>query len=138
MPAQDLCLDEKGLRLRRAVIGDGFVDSSLDAADEFTGPLQEIITNNAWGNIWPRPGLSLTSRSLVTIAVLVALNRPAELALHVAGALRNGCTREEIREVILHCSVYCGIPAAVDAFTVARKVLAEAGTASAQPPGEQR
>ncbi|HCU92365.1 MAG TPA: 4-carboxymuconolactone decarboxylase [Actinobacteria bacterium] len=131
MPAQDLCLDEDGLRLRRAVIGDDWVDSSLDAADEFTRPLQEIATNNVWGNIWTRPGLSLTSRSLVTVAILVALNRPAELALHVAGALRNGCSRDEIREVLIHCSAYCGMPAAVDAFAVARKVLADADAVAA-------
>jgi 4-carboxymuconolactone decarboxylase len=127
MPSPDLRLDEAGLRLRRAVLGDEWVDSSLGAADEFTGPLQEITTNNVWGSSWGRPGLSLASRSLVTIAVLVALNRPAELALHIAGAFRNGCSREEIREALIQCSAYCGMPAAVDAFAVARRVLAETG-----------
>lgn len=126
MPADDLRLDGTGLRLRRRVIGEAFVDTSLAAADDFSGPLQEIITNHVWGSIWTRPGLDLASRSLVTVAVLTALNRPAELALHVAGALRNGCSREQIREVLVQCSAYCGLPAAVDAFAVAREVLREA------------
>lgn len=123
MPIDQRRLDPRGQRLRQTVIGDHAVRAIADA-DDFTGPLQEVITNHAWGKVWSRPGITRKTRSLVTIALLTALNRPAELRLHVAGAVRNGCTTEEIRETLLHCSVYCGIPAAVDAFAVARDVLA--------------
>lgn len=119
-----LRLDPIGLKLRRQVIGP-FVDSAVAGADEFDGPLQEVITNHAWGGIWQRPGLSPAMRSMATVAMLTALNRPYELELHLAGALRNGCTPEEIRELLLHSSVYCGMPAAVDAFRIARRVLNE-------------
>lgn len=137
MPISGIELDDDGLALRRSVIGDAFVDASLAAADDFSGPLQEIVTNHAWARVWARPGLDLATRSLVTVAILTALGRPAELELHIAGALRNGCSADQIREVLLHCSVYSGIPAAVDAFAVARKVLAQAGLTSVPPAVQQ-
>ena len=124
MSGEPLELDPAGLELRRQVIGP-FVDSALAQADDFDGPLQEVITNHAWGRIWRREGLSPAVRSMATVAMLTALNRPYELELHLAGALRNGCSPEEIRELLLHCSVYCGMPAAVDAFRIARRVLNE-------------
>lgn len=130
MSDPQLKLDPAGLELRRHVIG-GYVDAAVASADDFDGPLQEVITNHAWGNIWRRPGLSPAARSLATIAMLTALNRPHELELHLAGALRNGCTPEEIREVLLHCSVYCGVPAAVDAFDIAKRVLSDVQRQSA-------
>lgn len=123
MPIDQTRLDPGGLRLRRAVIGAAYVSHALGQADEFSRPLQELITNYAWGKVWSRRGISRKTRSLVTIALLTALNRTVELRLHVAGAVRNGCTPEEIRETLLHCSVYCGIPASVDAFSIAREVL---------------
>jgi 4-carboxymuconolactone decarboxylase len=124
VPIDQAKLDPRGLRLRRAVVGGAQVAGALGQADEFTGPIQELITNYAWGKVWSRPGITRKTRSLVTIALLAALNRPIELRLHVAGAIRNGCTREEIRETLLHCSVYCGIPASVDALSIAGEVLA--------------
>lgn len=124
MPIDQTKLDPHGLRLRRAVVGGAHVSRAIGQADEFTGPIQELITNYAWGKVWSRPGISRKTRSLVTIALLAAMNRPIELRLHVAGAIRNGCTREEIRETLLHCSVYCGIPASVDALSTAGEVLA--------------
>ena len=116
-------LDPRGLRLRRTVIGGAHISRAMGQADEFTGPIQELITNYAWGQVWSRLGISRKTRSLVTIALLAAMNRPIELRLHVAGAIRNGCTPEEIRETLLHCSVYCGIPASVDALGTASEVL---------------
>jgi 4-carboxymuconolactone decarboxylase len=124
VPIDQTKLDQHGLRLRRAVVGGAHVSRVLGQADEFTGPVQELITNYAWGKVWSRPGISRKTRSLVTIALLAAMNRPIELRLHVAGSIRNGCTPEEIRETLLHCSVYCGIPASVDALSIAGEVLA--------------
>jgi 4-carboxymuconolactone decarboxylase len=124
VPIDPTKLDPRGLRLRRAVVGATHVSHALGQADQFTGPIQELITNDAWGKVWSRPGISLKTRSLVTIALLAAMNRPIELRLHIAGAIRNGCTLEEIRETLLHCSVYCGIPASVDALSIAGEVLA--------------
>jgi len=123
MAEADLNLDPDGLRLRREVIGNAFVDASLERADDFGGPLQEIITNHVWARLWTRPDLDRATRSLVTVAMLAALNRPLELELHVGGALRNGCSPAQIREVLLQCSAYCGMPAAVDAFAVARSAI---------------
>ncbi|MGH3851324.1 MAG: carboxymuconolactone decarboxylase family protein [Pseudonocardiaceae bacterium] len=138
MPNSRLNLDPDGLQRRRQVIGNAFVDASLAQADDFGGPLQEIITNHVWGDIWRRPGLDPATRSLVTLAVLTALNRSLELELHVAGAVRNGCSVEQIREVLIQCSAYCGMPAAVDAFAVARRALQTAEDVvrppAAQPP----
>jgi 4-carboxymuconolactone decarboxylase len=116
---------ERGLAIRRAVLGQEYVDRSLAQADEFTRPLQELTTEYCWGTVWSRPGLPRKVRSLLTLAMLTALNRPHELALHVRGALRNGCTREEIREVLLQAAIYCGIPAAVGSFRIAQEVFRE-------------
>ena len=116
---------EKGLEIRREVVGDDYVESSLAAMDDFNQPLQEYITRYAWGDVWRRPGLDRRARSILNIGMLTALNRPAELKLHLRGALRNGVTREEIRECLLQTAVYCGAPAALDAFRTAREVFAE-------------
>lgn len=116
---------EKGLEVRRAVVGDDYVDQALAAADDFNMPLQEYITRYAWGDVWRRPGLDRRSRSILNLGMLTALNRSAELKLHLRGALRNGLTREEIRECLLQTAVYCGAPAALDAFRIAREVFAE-------------
>lgn len=118
-------LFEKGLGVRREVLGDAYVDASLKAADEFSRPMQELVTSFCWGSVWTREGLPRKTRSLLNLAMLTALNRPHELKLHLRGALRNGCTREEIRETLLQAAVYAGVPAGVDAFRVAREVLAE-------------
>lgn len=117
---------ERGLAVRRAVLGAEYVDRALADADEFTQPLQELVTEYCWGEIWTRPGLPRKTRSLLNIAMLVALNRPHELKLHLRGALRNGCSRAEIMEVLLQAAIYCGVPAAVDSFRIAREVFADA------------
>ena len=116
---------EKGLEVRREVVGDDYVERSLAASDDFNMPLQEYITRYAWGDVWRRPGLDRRSRSILNLGMLTALNRPAELKLHLRGALRNGVTREEIRECLLQTAVYCGAPAALDAFRIAREVFTE-------------
>ena len=116
-------LFDQGLKTRREVLGADYVDAALAAADEFTRPLQEHITQYAWGDVWNRPGLDRRTRSLLNLAMLTALNRSHELRLHVKGALRNGVTRDEIREVLMHTTIYCGIPAAMDSFRVAREVF---------------
>jgi 4-carboxymuconolactone decarboxylase len=116
-------LDEKGLATRRAVLGDAYVDRALDQATPFSAPLQELVTNDAWGNTWQRTGIDLRTRSIVTVSMLVALGRMHELKIHVRGALNNGVTKEELREIFLHASVYCGFPAAVDAFRAAAEVI---------------
>ena len=115
----------EGLKIRREVLGPEYVDRSIQSADEFTMPLQEMITEFAWGAVWSRPGLDRKTRSLVNLGMITALNRPHELRLHVLGALRNGCTREEIREVLLQTVPYCGAPAALDSFRVAKEVFAD-------------
>ncbi len=120
-------LYERGLKTRREVLGDAYVDAALAGADEFTQVLQEHTTQYAWGDIWNRPGLGRRERSLINLAMLVALNRPHELRIHVRGALNNGVTMEEMREVFLQTAIYCGIPAAMDGFRVAREVLKEHG-----------
>jgi 4-carboxymuconolactone decarboxylase len=113
----------KGLAMRRQVMGDDYVDRALGNATEFTAPIQHYITRNAWGDTWQRPGLDLKTRSLVTVAMLTALGRQQELKGHVRGALNNGATKEEIQEVLLHASIYCGLPAAVEAFRSAAEVV---------------
>ena len=118
-------LFERGLKLRREVLGPEYVDKSIENADDFTRPLQELVTKYAWGDIWHRPGLDKQTRSLINLAMITALNRPHELRLHVLGALRNGVSKETIREVLLHTSVYCGVPATIDAFRVAKEVVNE-------------
>lgn len=117
---------EAGLSVRRAVLGDDHVDRALESATELTQPFQEFITRYAWGGIWTRDGLDRRTRSAITLAVLTALGRENEIAVHVRGALRNGLTAEEIGEVLLHTSVYAGVPAANAAFAIAQRVLAEA------------
>lgn len=117
---------EDGLRMRKQVMGEDFVDKAFANASEFTMPLQEFITRNAWGTVWCRDGLELKTRSLITVAMLTALGRAHELKGHLRGALNNGATPEEIREVLLHAAVYCGAPLAVDAFRIAQEVMADA------------
>lgn len=116
---------EDGLAVRREVMSDEFVDRAFNNASEFTMPLQELVTANAWGEIWTRDGLTKQTRSLITIATLAALKASNELKGHVRGALRNGCTVEEIQEVLLHSTVYCGMPSGVEAFRAANEVIEE-------------
>ncbi len=110
---------DKGLATRRRVLGNEAVEAALRAATDFTHPLQEHMTKAAWGEMWQREGLDDRTRSLVTIAMLTALGRTAQIKGHVRGALNNGATVREIQEVLMHSTIYCGVPAAVDAFTVA-------------------
>jgi 4-carboxymuconolactone decarboxylase len=114
---------EQGLAIRREVLGADYVERSMQAADEFTAPFQQLITEYCWGEIWTRDDLPRATRSLINIAMMTALNRPNELRLHVRGALTNGCTVDEIRGVLLQAAVYCGVPAALDAFRVAHEVI---------------
>ncbi len=111
---------ERGLEIRRAVLGAEYVDAALASADELSGPLQELVTEYCWGEVWNRDGLPRKTRSLLNIGILTALNRPHELQLHTAGALRNGCTEGEIVEVVLQTAIYCGVPAAVDGMRSVR------------------
>jgi 4-carboxymuconolactone decarboxylase len=116
---------DRGLEIRKAVLGKEFVENAFKSADDFNRPLQELVTEYCWGAVWGRPQLERKTRSLLNLAMISALNRPHELKLHVAGALKNGVTREEIREVFLQVAIYCGVPAAVDAFRVAREAFAQ-------------
>jgi 4-carboxymuconolactone decarboxylase len=115
----------KGLEVRRAVLGDKHVSRSLEKSDPFTQEFQDLVTRHAWGEIWTRPGLPRHTRSLITLAMLIALNRGDEFRLHIRGALNNGVTRDEIKELLLQAAVYCGVPAANSAFHAAEEVLAE-------------
>jgi 4-carboxymuconolactone decarboxylase len=114
---------DAGLEVRREVLGEEYVNQSLKSADEFTMDLQQLVTEYCWGEIWTRPGLSRKTRSMINIAMLTALNRPHELKLHIRGALRNGVTKEEIKEILLQTAIYCGVPAAIDSFRIAREVF---------------
>ncbi|MEO6795398.1 MAG: 4-carboxymuconolactone decarboxylase [Candidatus Dormibacter sp.] len=116
---------ERGMKARREVLGDAYVDHSTASATPLTKDFQDVITRYAWGEIWTRPGLDRRIRSCITVAMTVALNRPDELALHLRGALRNGVTVDELREVLLQTAVYCGVPAAHTAFRIAEEVLSE-------------
>jgi 4-carboxymuconolactone decarboxylase len=116
-------LDPKGLATRRAVLGDAYVDGALGKVTPFSEPLQELVTRHAWGNTWQREGIDLRTRSIVTVSMLVALGRMHELKVHVRGALNNGVTPAQLQEIFLHASVYCGFPAAVDAFRAAAEVI---------------
>jgi 4-carboxymuconolactone decarboxylase len=116
---------ERGLEIRKAVLGKDYVENSLKNADEFNRPMQELSTEYCWGWLWGREGLSRKERSLINLAMISALNRPHELKLHVKGALVNGVTRDEIREVLLQVAVYCGIPAGIDSFRLAKEAFAE-------------
>jgi 4-carboxymuconolactone decarboxylase len=120
-------LFEKGLKTRREVLGAEYVDAAIRGADSFTQELQEYVTANCWGEIWNRPGLDRRTRSFLNLGMLTALNRPHELKLHIRGAMNNGVTKDEIKEVFLHASVYCGVPAAIDSFRVAKEVFKEMG-----------
>lgn len=114
---------DKGLATRTAVLGADYVQGSLDRATDFTRPLQDLVTRHAWGNTWQRDGIDLRTRSIVTVSMLVALGKMHELKIHVRGALNNGVTPAELQEIFLHASVYCGFPAAVDAFRSASEVI---------------
>lgn len=114
---------EAGMKIRREVLGDAHVDRAQSQTDEFNADFQDLITRYAWGEIWARPGLDRKSRSLVTIGMMIALNRADELRLHLRAALNNGVTREQIREVLLHAAIYCGVPAANSAFHMAAELL---------------
>ena len=114
---------DKGLAMRKQVMGEDFVANALGGATDFTMPIQQYITRNAWGDVWQREGLDLKTRSLITVAMLTALGKQHELKGHVRGALNNGATLAEIQEVLLHASVYCGLPAAVEAFRAAAEVV---------------
>jgi 4-carboxymuconolactone decarboxylase len=114
---------DRGLATRRQVMGEDFVANALGNATDFTRPIQQHITEKAWGDVWQRPGLDLRTRSLITVAMLTALGRQHELKGHVRGALNNGVTPAELQEVLLHAAVYCGVPTAVDAFRTAAEVV---------------
>ena len=118
-------LFEIGLQIRREVLGAEYVDKSISQADDFNRPLQELVTEYCWGAAWSRPGISRKMRSLINLAMLTALNRPHEFKLHLKGALNNGCSKEEIMEVLLQTAIYCGVPAAVHSFRLAREVFSE-------------
>jgi len=118
-----------GLAVRRKVLGYEYVNNSLANADEFTEPLQQFLTEHAWGAVWVREGLSLKTRSMLNLAMLTALNRPNELKLHIRGAINNGVTQEEMREIFLQAAVYCGAPAGLDSFKVAQAVFKEMAAA---------
>jgi 4-carboxymuconolactone decarboxylase len=116
-----------GMTIRREVLGDEYVDRAMQSASDFNRPMQDLANEYCWGEVWGRPGLERRTRSMLKLAMISALNRPHELRVHVAGALRNGVTTDEIREVLLQVAVYCGVPAGVDAFRIAREVFAEQG-----------
>ena len=116
-------LFKKGLEIRKAVVGAEYVERSMASADEFTMPLQELVTEYCWGAVWGREELPRKTRSMLNLAMISILNRPHELKLHINGALRNGVTREEIREVFLQVGIYAGVPAAIDSFRIAREVF---------------
>lgn len=118
-------LFEKGLAIRKSVLGAEFVEKSIAAADDFNRPMQELTTEYCWGWCWGRDGLDKKTRSIINLAMISALNRPHELKMHVKGAIRNGLSKDEIREVLLQVAVYCGIPAGVDSFRIAKEAFAE-------------
>jgi 4-carboxymuconolactone decarboxylase len=117
---------QSGTEVRRAVLGDAYVDRAEASRTPLNDEFQDLITRYAWGEIWTRPGLDRRTRSCITVALLVALNRDEELALHIRAALRNGVTADELKEILLHATIYCGVPAGNSAFAVAARVLAEA------------
>jgi 4-carboxymuconolactone decarboxylase len=121
---------EKGIEIRKSVLGAEFVENSLKTADDFNMPMQELTTEYCWGAVWGRDGLPRKTRSMLNIAMLSALNRPHELKMHVKGALKNGVTKDEIREILLQVAIYCGIPAGVDSFRAAREAFADLAKAT--------
>ena len=118
---------ERGMRVRREVLGDDHVDAAVARTTDFTADFQDYITRSVWGGIWARPGLDRRMRSAITLTALTATGRDGELAMHVRAALRNGLTADEIKEILLQSCAYCGVPAATQAFAVAQRVLAEEG-----------
>jgi 4-carboxymuconolactone decarboxylase len=118
---------EKGLNIRRQVLGADFVDKAFATADDFSRPMQELVTQYCWGEIWGRPGLDRKTRSIINLAMISALNRPHEVKVHVRAAITNGLTKDEIKEVFLQVAIYCGVPAGVDSFRIAREVFQEMG-----------
>lgn len=116
---------EDGLKVRKEVLGEKYVDAALKNVDDFNRPMQELVTEYCWGNIWTREGLPRKTRSLLNLAMLTALNRPHEVRAHVLGAINNGVTRDEIMETLLQAAVYCGVPAGIDSFRTAKAVFAE-------------
>jgi 4-carboxymuconolactone decarboxylase len=134
---------DRGLGLRRQTLGDSYVEKSLASATDFSRPIQDYVTEACWGDIWSRPGLDLRTRSLINLAMLTALNRMHEFAVHVRGARRNGCTESEIQEVLLQTAAYCGAPAALESFRVAERVLNELraeldGSTPDRPPPDRQ
>lgn len=118
---------EQGMKVRRAVLGDEHVDATIKNRNEFNAAFQDLITRYAWGEIWNRPGLPKETRSMLTLAMMIALNRADEFRLHLRGALNNGVSHEEIQEVLLQTAIYCGVPAANTAFHIAQEVFAQTG-----------
>jgi 4-carboxymuconolactone decarboxylase len=126
---------EKGLKVRKEVLGESYVNASLASADELTAPLQKLVTEWCWGEVWSRPGLERKTRSFLNLAMLTALNRPHEVKIHVRGALNNGVTEQEIVEVILQAAIYCGVPAAMDSMRIASEVIRQMRTEKAAEAG---
>jgi 4-carboxymuconolactone decarboxylase len=116
---------DRGLEIRTSVLGKNYVETQLKAADDFNRPLQELVTEYCWGAVWGREGLPLKTRSMLNLAMISILNRPHELKAHIRGALTNGVSKEEIREIFLQVAIYAGVPAAVDSFRIAREVFAD-------------
>lgn len=123
MTSNNLSDYDKGLAIRKQVMGENYVANALSGVSDFTRPIQEHITAKAWGDVWQRPGLDLKTRSLITVAMLTALGKQHELKGHLRGALNNGVTPAELQEVLLHAAVYCGLPTAVEAFRTAAEVV---------------
>lgn len=118
-------LFDKGLEIRKSVLGAEFVEKSIASADDFNMPMQELVTEYCWGAVWGRETLEKKTRSMLNLAMIAALNRPHELKMHIKGALRNGVTKDEIREIFMQVAIYCGVPAGVDSFRVAREAFEE-------------
>ena len=123
----DKAMFEAGLKNRREVLGAEYVDKSIASADDFNMPMQELVTEYCWCEVWGRPGLTRQQRSMLNLGMLVALGRSHELRLHIRGAINNGLTKDDIREVFLQTAIYCGVPAAIDAIRNAREVFKEMG-----------
>lgn len=124
---------DTGMEIRREVLGDEYVNAALARQDEFTAPFQDFIIRHAWGDVWARPGLDRRTRSCITVALLAALGHQRELGIHIPGALRNGVTPDELREVLLQTAIYAGVPAANSAFAVAQELLAGTASEEAEP-----
>ena len=123
---------ERGLQIRKDVLGVDYVENSLKTADDFNRPMQELSTEYCWGYVWGREGLPRKTRSMLNLAMISALNRPHELKIHVKGALKNGVTRDEIREILMQVAIYCGVPAGMDSFRIAREAFKEIDAAQAK------